>query len=140
MKSVRPPAPEHDAIRRVIAAIPRGRVSSYGEVADRAGLPRRARLVARVLREAPDDLQLPWHRVLRADGCIAFPPGSRGFREQARRLGAEGVPVRNGRVELARHGWECDLDCALWGPEAMEASVPIRAKPRSATHRVRSPS
>jgi methylated-DNA-protein-cysteine methyltransferase related protein len=131
MKSVRPPSPDHEAIRRMIAAIPRGRVSSYGEVADRVGLPRRARLVARVLRETPDEAALPWFRVLRADGRIAFPPGSRGFREQARRLGAEGVPVRNGRVELALHGWERDLDRALWGPASV-ASAPARAKPRRA--------
>lgn len=107
----------------MIAAIPRGCVSSYGEVADRAGLPRRARLVARVLRETPDDMELPWFRVLRSDGRIAFPPGSRGFREQARRLAAEGVPVRGGRVDLARHGWERDLDGLLWGPTAFAAGA-----------------
>ena len=120
MKSVRPPSPDHEAIRRMIAAIPRGRVSSYGEVADRVGLPRRARLVARVLRETPDETALPWFRVLRADGRIAFPPGSRGFREQVRRLAAEGVLVQGGRVDLARHGWERDLDGLLWGPTACE--------------------
>jgi methylated-DNA-protein-cysteine methyltransferase related protein len=122
MKSVRPPSPDHEAIRRMIAAIPRGRVGSYGEVAARAGLPRRARLVARVLRETPDDAGLPWFRVLRADGRIAFPPGSRGFREQARRLAAEGVLVRGGRVDLARYGWERDLDDLLWGPAALQTT------------------
>jgi methylated-DNA-protein-cysteine methyltransferase-like protein len=128
MKSVRPPPPDHEAIRVMIAAIPRGRVCSYGEVADRVGLPRRARLVARVLRETPDEVQLPWFRVLRVDGRIAFPPGSRGFREQARRLAAEGVLVRGGRVDLARYGWERDLDGLLWGPGAFMATA--RAKPR----------
>ena len=127
MKSVHPPSPDHEAIRRMIAAIPRGRVSSYGEVADRAGLPRRARLVARVLRETPGEAGLPWFRVLRADGRIAFPPGSRGFREQVRHLAAEGVLVQRGRVDLARHGWERDLDGLLWGPAAFE---PAGAKSR----------
>ena len=106
----------HAAIRRTIAAIPLGRVASYGEIAARAGLPRRARLVGRVLREAPDALRLPWHRVLRADGHIAFAAGSRAFREQVRRLAAEGVLVDRGRVDLARHGWERDLDGLLWDP------------------------
>ncbi len=104
------------AIRRTIAAIPPGRVASYGEIALRSGLAGRARLVGRVLRDAPDGQALPWFRVLRADGRIAFPPGSKGFREQVRRLAAEGVLVRNGRVDLARHGWERDLDGLLWGP------------------------
>ncbi|HEY0178750.1 MAG TPA: hypothetical protein VGC30_03840, partial [Dokdonella sp.] len=47
---------------------------------------------------------------------VAFPPGSRAFREQVRRLAAEGVPARHGRVDLARHGWSGDLDGLLWGP------------------------
>jgi methylated-DNA-protein-cysteine methyltransferase-like protein len=120
MKSVRadlpsdlPPAQR--ALVRVVASIPPGRVASYGEIASRAGLPGRARLVGRVLREAPEAWALPWFRVLRADGRLAFPPGSRAFREQARRLAAEAVLVVNGRVDLARHGWERDLDELLWG-------------------------
>ena len=98
-----------------IAAIPRGRVASYGAIAARAGLPGRARLVGRWLGETPEGMALPWHRVLRADGRIALPPGSRGFREQCRRLRAEGVEVRAGRVALARFGLDADLDRALWG-------------------------
>ncbi|TBR13410.1 MAG: MGMT family protein, partial [Lysobacter sp.] len=65
-------------IRDAIRAIPAGEVVAYGEVARRAGLPGRARLVARVLGQASDD-GLPWHRVVRADGRIAFPAGSPGF-------------------------------------------------------------
>lgn len=116
MKSVEPkPNADHAAILRTIAAIPAGRVASYGEIAARAGLPKRARLVGRVLGETPAGV-VPWYRVLRSDGRIAFPPGSRGFREQVRRLAAEGVLVKNGRVDLAVHGWERNLDDLLWGP------------------------
>ena len=107
-----------DRYRRIyaaIAAIPAGRVASYGQIAARAGLPGRARLVGAALRDTPDGLQLPWFRVLRASGHIAMPPGSRGFREQARRLKAEGVEVVNGRVPLSRFGLDADLDRAVWG-------------------------
>jgi len=106
--------PQHAAIRRIIASIPRGRVTSYGEIAARAGLPRHARLVGRVLGEAGPAAALPWHRVLRADGRVALPPGSRGYREQRQRLIAEGVVVLAGRVDLARFGWQRDLDAELW--------------------------
>ena len=106
--------PQHAAIRRIIASIPLGRVTSYGEIAARAGLPRRARLVGRVLGEAGPAAALPGHRVLRADGRIALPPGSRGYREQRQRLIAEGVVVLAGRVDLARFGWQRDLDAELW--------------------------
>ena len=100
----------------MIAAIPQGKVASYGEIATRAGWPGRARLVGLVLRETPPGQNLPWHRVLRADGRIAFAPGSRPFREQVRRLAAEGVLSSGGRVDLDRHGWERNLDHVLWGP------------------------
>ena len=102
-------------IYAAIAAIPPGRVASYGQIAARAGLPGRARLVGHLLGETPAGMVLPWHRVLRASGEIALPRGSRAFREQCRRLRAEGVTVRNGRVPLATFGLDADLDRALWG-------------------------
>lgn len=103
-------------IRATVAAIPRGRVASYGEIAQRAGLPGRARLVGRVLRETPADTPLPWHRVLRSNGEFAFPKGSKNHREQQRRLEAEAVSVLRGRVAIARFGWGRDLDAELWAP------------------------
>ena len=108
------PPPAAERILAAVRAIPPGTVSSYGQVALRAGLPRRARLVARTLAHA-DIPDLPWHRVVRADGSIAFPPGSRGFREQCARLRAEGVTVRNGRVAMPA-STETSLDAILWGP------------------------
>ena len=102
--------------RRILAAVKAiapGEVAGYGEVARRAGLPGRARLVARIL-SAGDVPGLPWHRVLRSDGRIAFPPGSEGFDEQVQRLRAEGVDVANGRVRGVRA--TATVDEMLWGP------------------------
>lgn len=110
------PIRENDAIGRILAvvrAIAPGQVAGYGEVARRAGLPGRARLAARVLA-GNDDPSLPWHRVLRADGRIAFAQGSPGFDEQCRRLRAEGVVVAHGRVK--RPTGAIDLDAEFWGP------------------------
>lgn len=107
---------ELSAIERILAAvraIPRGRVAGYGEVAHRAGLPGRARLAARVL-SGNTDPGVPWHRVLRSDGRIAFPEGSEAFREQSRRLRAEGVEVERGRVRGQRAART--LDEQVWGP------------------------
>lgn len=105
----------HARVYAAIAAIPPGRVASYGAIAARAGLPGRARLVGKLLGQTPSDMTLPWHRVLRASGQVALPPGSRGFREQCRLLRAEGIEVKNGRVPLSRFGLDADLDRALWG-------------------------
>ncbi|MCA0394843.1 MAG: MGMT family protein [Proteobacteria bacterium] len=107
------PSPE-TRILSAIRAVPPGGVAGYGQIARRAGLPGRARLVARLLA-GNDDATLPWHRILRSDGRVAFPPGSRGFREQVRRLRAEGVAVANGRVRMPPRV-DDDLDAALWGP------------------------
>lgn len=109
----------HRRIYAAIAAIPPGRVASYGAIALRAGQPGRARLVGKLLRETPPGMTLPWHRVLRASGQVALPPGSAGFRKQCRLLRAEGIAVKNGRVALWRFGLDADLDRVLWGmPDA----------------------
>lgn len=101
-------------ILAAIRAIPKGTVCGYGEVARKAGLPGRARMVARLLSEN-DDPDLPWHRVLRSDGRIAMPQGSTGFEEQTRRLRAEGVPVEQGRVRPIKPARS--LDELLWRPD-----------------------
>ncbi len=106
-------APAADRILAAIHAVPRGSVAGYGHIAQRAGLPGRARLVARVLGQN-DDPALPWHRIVRSDGRIAFPPDSPSFDEQARRLRAEGVELRNGRVRIPEA--DDSLDAALWRP------------------------
>lgn len=107
------PDARRQAILAAVRAIPAGQVAGYGEVARRAGLPGNARLVARVL-SAGDEPGLPWHRVLRSDASIAFPPGSEAFDEQVQRLRAEGVVVEGGRVRGQRAA--ASLDELLWAP------------------------
>ena len=100
-----------EKILAAIRAVPRGQVAGYGEIARRAGLPGRARMVARLLSENADP-GLPWHRILRSDGRIAFPPEHGNFAEQQQRLRAEGVLVRNGRVQGQRAA--ASLDEMIW--------------------------
>jgi methylated-DNA-protein-cysteine methyltransferase related protein len=93
--------PALQAIWHVVCAIPRGHAATYGTVARAAGLPGRARQAGFALRVAPRELNLPWHRVVGAGGRIAFPQSARQHKEQARRLRAEGVRVKNGRAEAS---------------------------------------
>jgi methylated-DNA-protein-cysteine methyltransferase related protein len=90
--------PAIQALWDAVGAIPRGNVATYGSIARAAGLPGRARLAGYALRMSPPDMNLPWHRVLGAGGRIVFPKTSSQYREQARRLRAEGVAVKEGRV------------------------------------------
>ncbi|QCO67958.1 cysteine methyltransferase [Luteimonas yindakuii] len=107
------PTRRAERILAQVRAIPPGAVAGYGEVARRAGLPGRARLVATIL-SANTDPSLPWHRVLRSDGRIAFPEDSPGWNEQLQRLRAEGVRVEAGRVR--GQSAAANLDSRLWGP------------------------
>lgn len=107
-----------ERILEVVRSIPYGQTMSYGQVAVRAGLKGRARLVPWALKQISGDESIPWHRVIRSDGRIAFPVHSQSFRLQARRLQAENVKVKNGRVitQATRSG-DRSLDQMLWGPD-----------------------
>jgi methylated-DNA-protein-cysteine methyltransferase related protein len=119
-KRVRPRATSQsvpDAILAAVRRIPRGKVCTYGNVAEVAGLPRRARLVGTVLRQTPAARGLPWYRVINAGGRISFPVGSEAYARQRHKLEAEGVVFVGGRVDLRRYGWpsrDQQLDELLW--------------------------
>ena len=103
--------PTADAYARIwdaVCSVPRGRVVSYGQAAQLAGLPGHARLIGRALGAAPKERGVPWHRVIDAQGRIALPAQSKAFREQRRLLMAEGVEVTRGRIDMARFGWVRD--------------------------------
>ena len=90
--------PDLQAIWDVVARIPRGSATTYGDVARAAGLSGRARLVGYALKHMPPASALPWHRVVGAGGKIVFPARSRPHREQTQLLRSERIEVTNGRV------------------------------------------
>jgi methylated-DNA-protein-cysteine methyltransferase-like protein len=91
------------AFRRVVLAIPPGKVSTYGKVAAAAGYPLYHRAVARLLRTDPPDL-LPWHRVVGAGGAIKL--RHEGSEEQRLRLKMEGVSFRGKLVDMDAHEYQ----------------------------------
>lgn len=93
------------ALYSTLARVPEGKVVSYGQLAELAGLGRAARWVGRTLSQLPPDTRLPWHRVLGAGGRISLPAGSPSGDEQRARLRMEGITVQNNRVDIRRHGW-----------------------------------
>lgn len=96
-------------IYRVVAAIPEGRVATYGQVALLAGLPRRARLVGRALAALDAGSDVPWHRVINSQGRISSRDGSPYEHFQRLMLEEEGVELDpRGRIDLVRHGWDPD--------------------------------
>ncbi|HYH80760.1 MAG TPA: MGMT family protein [Longimicrobium sp.] len=97
----------YDRIYAVVRRIPRGRVSTYGRVAELAGLGRAARQVGYAMAALPDHTAVPWHRVINAQGRISLRRGAGGGDlEQRFRLEAEGVEFdAGGHVSLERFGW-----------------------------------
>jgi methylated-DNA-protein-cysteine methyltransferase-like protein len=98
------------AFYKVIRSIPKGSVSTYGKVAVAAGFPLYHRAVARFLRGELSS-SLPWQRVVGAGGQVRL-RGDAAL-EQKKRLEAEGVHFRGGRVDMERHeavlkSWELD--------------------------------
>ena len=87
-----------EAIWQVVSHIPPGQVASYGDVARRAGLPGKARLVGYALSKLPADSRIPWHRVINAQRRLSFPPDSEPYETQKHRLLQEGVTFRGLRV------------------------------------------
>ena len=101
-----PPGGSYARIHAVVRRIPRGRVATYGQVAELAGLPGAARQVGYALHALGPESGVPWQRVINARGAVS-PRSAPGFDlTQRRLLEKEGIAFGpDGRVDLERHGW-----------------------------------
>ena len=98
----------YERIYDVVRRIPRGRVATYGQVGAEAGLAGRARQVGYAMAALPDESDVPWQRVVNAQGRISPRPGH-GPHVQRLLLEEEGVVFReDGRLDLARYLWQPD--------------------------------
>lgn len=95
-------------IWRTVARIPKGKVATYGDVAEASQLPGAARLVGYALHGLPRGLDIPWHRVINAQGRISLPPRSASYTRQRELLLGEGIVFNNGKVDLKRFGWRIE--------------------------------
>jgi methylated-DNA-protein-cysteine methyltransferase related protein len=92
------------AVYALVRRVPLGQVVTYGQVAALVGRARSARAVGGAMGRCPDDV--PWHRVVNAQGAIARRRQESGMLTQRIRLEQEGVRLRRGRVPLATYQWE----------------------------------
>lgn len=101
------PLPFREAVLAVVARIPFGRLATYGQVALMAGYPRRPRQVGMVLKGLPEGTELPWHRVVNAQGYVPSKGRWWGAQVQIARLREEDIPVDDlGNLDLAAYRWE----------------------------------
>ncbi len=97
----------------VLDRVPRGKVLSYGRLAELAGFPGQSRLAAWLCRHLPC-AGLPWHRVLSADGRSRI-PDYKTREEQFKLLWVEDVPLRSAE--------QVDMTLALWRPELLDSDT-----------------
>ena len=92
-------------IYQILAAIPPGKVTTYGDIARLAGSPRAARQVGGVLKRLPEGSRLPWHRVINRVGEISLTGDD--LDRQRLALLEEGIDVSpEGKVALSLYRWE----------------------------------
>ena len=113
--------PLYARIWQTVQTIPYGKVACYGQIADLAGLPGRARMVGKALGKVPEGgwkgRSVPWFRVINSQGKISFAVSSEYFERQRGCLQEEGVMVIGCRVKLKDFQWLPDLGELLFGLE-----------------------
>lgn len=95
-----------ELIWQVVATIPRGKVASYGQIARLCGYPSHARYVGTTMKNLPKGTKLPWYRVLRSSGELAFPVASAAYKKQKELLEREKVIFKRCRVSLKQYQWD----------------------------------
>lgn len=95
-----------ELIWQVVASIPRGKVASYGQVARLCGYPSHSRYVGSTMKDLPRGTKLPWFRVLKSNGALAFPVASAPYKRQKELLEHEKVIFKGGKVPLKQYQWD----------------------------------
>jgi methylated-DNA-protein-cysteine methyltransferase-like protein len=95
-----------ELIWQVVASIPRGKVASYGQIARLCGYPSHSRYVGTTMKDLPRGTKLPWFRVLKSNGALAFPVASAPYKRQKELLEREKVIFKGGKVPLKQYQWD----------------------------------
>ncbi|MBR3768618.1 MAG: MGMT family protein [Clostridia bacterium] len=91
-------------IYEILTRIPRGNVTTYGQIAERLGNKCYARAVGKALHCNPDGDKYPCYKVVNSRGKLSSNYAFGGIEEQKRRLEADGIRVENNKVDLKIFG------------------------------------
>ena len=97
---------DRQRLYELLRTIPRGRVVTYGDLAEMLGDRHLARAVGNALHANPDGDRYPCYKVVNGKGALSCAYAFGGITEQARRLAAEGINVENGMVDLKKYGFK----------------------------------
>lgn len=96
---------DKQAVYDLLRRIPRGKVTTYGQLAQMLGSETWARSVGNVLHANPDGDKYPCYKVVSSQGKLSHGYAFGGIDAQRRRLEAEGIAVSGDRVDLKKYGW-----------------------------------
>ncbi len=96
-----------ETVMELVTKIPQGKVATYGQIASLAGFPKHARQVGYLLARTPEEQQIPWHRVINAQGMISE-RRKHGYQDYQRLLlEQEGVKIGlHGKIKLKDYQWQ----------------------------------
>ncbi len=94
-----------DKVYKITRQIPKGKVATYGQIAKLAGNPKAARAVGVLMRNNPDFLNIPCHRIVGRDGCLTGYSGDKGVAAKKTILEKEGVVFKGNKVDLGKSLW-----------------------------------
>ena len=92
-----------ERVYRLVKTIPRGRVTTYGDLAKKLRLPGGARVVGYAMASCPSGSGIPWHRVVGAGGKLLISEPHASL--QRRLLTTEGVAIEGRGIDLKRYAW-----------------------------------
>lgn len=102
-------ANSYELIWQIVKQIPKGKVATYGKVAELSGLNNQARLVGYALHNLSEKTKIPWHRVVNSKGKISFPKNSNSYKSQRSLLEKEGISLKCEIIDMNKYGWLNDL-------------------------------
>ena len=94
-----------EKVYQYLTKIPKGKVVTYGQIAQYLGNKRLSRVVGNILHNNPDPIKYPCYKVVNSKGELAINFGDGGIETQAKRLKADGIKVVNYKVDLNKYRW-----------------------------------
>ncbi len=88
-----------EKVYEIVRIIPKGKVATYGQIAEMAGNKKAARAVGALMRANPDAPHTPCHRVVSSDGSLTGYSGKGGIKKKKQMLVREGITFKNGKVD-----------------------------------------
>ncbi len=90
-----------DKVYSILKRIPKGKVTTYLELAKFAGL--HPRVIGTVMRKNKDPVNIPCYKVVRSDGSIGGYSAKGGTKTKIKLLKKDGVTIKNGKINLRLH-------------------------------------